>query len=68
MVFLAQHPVAYSAVQPTMHHTHSKKNLAQRTILGSTTNDPHEFELLNHAFCSSNSGGVSSAFAKKKKK
>jgi len=59
------HP--YSAVQCTMHLTHSNMNLAQSTILGSVTNDPHKFEVLNHSFCSSNSGRVSSAFAKEKK-
>ena len=50
-----------------MHLTRSDMNLAQRTILGSATNDSHEFEVLDHSIGSSNRGGVSLAFAKKKK-
>ena len=50
----------------TYHASYSNMNLAQRIILGSATNDSHEFEVLNHSFCSSHSGVQFSVCQKKK--
>ena len=54
-MFLAQHPVGYSAYDDA---SCSKMNLARRTILGSLTDTPQEFEVLDYSFRSSNSGAV----------
>jgi len=63
-MFLAQHPVGYSAYDASC----SKMNLARRTILGGLTDTPHEFEVLDYSFRSSNSGAVRSAFANERRK
>jgi len=44
-MFLAQHPVGYSTYVSC-----SKMKLAWRTILGSLTDTPHEFEVLDYSF------------------